>query len=146
MGADCVPVGIMDPVAGVVGVLHCGWRGLVADIVGSTLSVMVNCGALLARCTAVLGASICGTCYPVPIERAEAVAEVDPQARGTAPDGQPCIDVGGSVARHLRRAGLVVQTVAECTAESERCFSYRRDGRTGRQGLAVVIGVADRDE
>lgn len=144
MGADCVPVGIMDPVAGVIGVLHCGWRGLVVGIVGSTLSVMVDSGAVLSRCTAVLGASICGACYPVPTERAEAVAAVDPQSRSTAPDGQPSIDVGASVARQLRRAGLVVRTVGECTAESERCFSYRRDGRTGRQGLAVVIESAGR--
>ncbi len=141
MGADCVPAGIMDPVAGVIGALHCGWRGLVVDIVGATLSVMVEQGALLSRCTAVLGATICGQCYPVPAERADEVAAIDPDSRQTAPDGQPCIDVGGVVTRRLQREGVTVNRVPECTAESGRCFSYRRDRQTGRQGLAVSLAA-----
>lgn len=145
MGADCVPAGVMDPVAGVVGVLHCGWRGLVVDIVGSTLDAMVRHGADLSRCTAVLGAAICGECYPVPPSRADEVAAVDPASRQTAEDGQPCIDVGEAVARRLHHEGLSVHRVNECTAQSTRCFSYRRDRRTGRQGLVVVMDAGVRN-
>ena len=30
-----------------------------------------------------------------------------------------------------------------CTVEDPRLFSYRRDGVTGRQGMAVVVSAGD---
>jgi copper oxidase (laccase) domain-containing protein len=33
LGADCAPLLLADPIAGVVGAAHCGWKGLAAGIV-----------------------------------------------------------------------------------------------------------------
>ena len=40
MGADCVPVLFYDPVKGVIGSVHAGWRGTVQSIASATIKVM----------------------------------------------------------------------------------------------------------
>ncbi len=43
--ADCVPVLLADPVAGVLGAAHCGRSGLVAGVVPATVARMRDLGA-----------------------------------------------------------------------------------------------------
>lgn len=58
--ADCVPLLLADPVAGVIGVAHAGRRGLVAGIVQATLQALFGLGAQAGRLRAVLGPAIGG--------------------------------------------------------------------------------------
>ena len=144
LGADCVPLALIGDDDITVAVAHCGWRGLVAGIVESVVARMHARGAGVHR--AIVGASVCGQCYPVPTERAEEVAASCPEpiARAallTCADGQPGIDVAAGIRAQLRALGIdpaVVSSPAGCTVEDTGLFSYRRDGRTGRQGIAVV--------
>jgi len=53
--ADCVPVLLADPVAGVVGAVHAGRRGLVAGVVQAALATMVAEGARVNRVRAAIG-------------------------------------------------------------------------------------------
>lgn len=43
--ADCVPILLCDPWAHVIGVAHCGWKGLQSKIIKSTVEAMQNKGA-----------------------------------------------------------------------------------------------------
>lgn len=63
--ADCVPVALADPIAGIAGAAHAGWRGAVGGIVETTVSAMTTLGSNPANIRAVMGPSICAECFEV---------------------------------------------------------------------------------
>jgi YfiH family protein len=141
VAADCVPVLLGDGEAGVVAVVHAGWRGVLSDVVGTTLASMAELGASPARTRAVVGPAICGSCYDVPRERYDAVVAVAPSAGTVAADGRPGLDLRAAVVSRLRSSGVVTTLHGGCTYESQDLYSYRRDPVTGRHGGVVVLGV-----
>jgi polyphenol oxidase len=128
--ADCVPVLLADPVAGVVGVAHAGRKGMVAGVVPAVLAAMRELGA--ADVTARIGPSVCGRCYEVPAEMRAAVADEEPASWATSRAGTPALDVSAGVVAQLRRAGVGVRRLEGCTVEDTGLYSYRRDHTTGR--------------
>lgn len=140
LAADCVPIVLADARMGVIAAVHCGWRGLVAGIVPNALAAMRALGAQ--RVQAVIGPSICGSCYGVPAERVALVRDAVPGAQAAAAcretDQGWAIDVAGGVSAALADAGVAWTRVPGCTAERADLFSFRRDARTGRQGMIVV--------
>lgn len=138
LAADCVPLVLADRQGTVIAAVHCGWKGLGAGVVSAAVSVMRAHGARGIR--AVVGPSICAACYPVPLERVTALrSSVHPVVAAAAiPTGvSPQINVAGGVLAQLSLLGISASVVPGCTAESVELFSYRRDGVTGRQGIAV---------
>lgn len=135
LAADCVPLALADPGAGVIGAVHCGWRGLVAGVVPATLAAMRDLGAR--RITAVLGPSICGSCYEVPAARIDEVRVAVGEATAGACVRGRHLNVAAGVRDQLALDGVSAQIVPGCTAEDARLFSFRRDGVTGRQGMMV---------
>jgi hypothetical protein len=143
--ADCAPVLLADPAAGVVGALHAGWRGLAAGVVEAGVAAMAALGADPAATTGLVGPAVGGCCYEVGPEVREAVGDRLPAALATTRDGRPALDPAAGAAQALALAGVGQVTVAaECTFDlEERHFSHRRDaGRTGRQAglIALVSG------
>ena len=134
-GADCSPIVVADESAGVIAAVHCGWRGVVAGIVPATLAVFTQLGATAQW--ALVGPTICATCYPVGADVADEFASVGGVVR-TAANGQPSVDVRASVARQFADHGVQVNHHGGCTFEDVTLFSYRRDGVTGRQGAAIA--------
>jgi len=136
--ADCVPVLLADPAAGVVGVAHAGRRGAVARTALRAVEAMRDLGAR--DVSAVLGPSICGRCYEVPPALRAQVAADDPVASTTTWDGAPALDVAALVLEQLVGAGVRAEQLPGCTAERADLWSYRRDGAaSGRfAGLAWV--------
>ena len=58
--ADCVPVLLTDPVAGVVAAVHAGREGVRKGVLPATLSAMAGRGARARHVTALLGPAVCG--------------------------------------------------------------------------------------
>ena len=141
LAADCVPLGLADPDSGVIGVVHCGWRGLTVGVIEATVNRMHEVGAT--RIVAVIGPSVCRTCYPVPVERIDALrATLSLRAFAAAcPDTRPAIDVAAAVGAQLAENGVDLAVhVAGCTVETPSLYSFRRDRRTGRHGLLIASG------
>lgn len=160
LGADCAVVALHGSRAdgsGVIAVAHCGWRGLVADIVGNVVAGVIDIGgAAPSSLQAVVGPAICGECYRVPRERCDTVrGECSPAvaeaaivktdtARDTATDGG--VDITAGVRARLEELDVHCAVVMGCTREDERWYSLRRavdhDGpraRTGRHALGIVL-------
>jgi YfiH family protein len=141
LAADCLPVLLADPAAGVVGAAHAGRQGLAAGVLQAALEAMQALGARPAApppCSARRRAAAATRCRRSwrsrwrPPSRAAA----RPPARGT-----DSVDLTAGATACCAPPGLTdVRAVGGCTLEQpERFFSYRRDGRTGRHAGVVWL-------
>lgn len=138
--ADCTPVLLADPVAGVVAAAHAGRPGMVAGVVPAAVHAMTELGADPARIVARTGPAVCGRCYEVPEAMRAEVAAVEPAAHAETSWGTPAVDVGAGVHAQLARAGVLDRVQSPvCTLESGDHFSYRRDRTTGRLASYVWL-------
>ena len=146
--ADCIPVLFCDPVAGVVGAAHAGWKGAVEGIVGNTVDAMQKLGARLERITAAIGPAISGANYEVGPDFAAAITARNPPTAAFifTPEGKrEHFDLPGFVLSELDGLSLAsIESVGGCTyADPGRYFSHRyathQGTTTGRQ--IAVIGM-----
>lgn len=139
LAADCVPLVLADPRAGVIAAVHCGWRGLGAGVVGAAVATMRELGAVAIE--AVVGPAICARCYPVPAERTASLRQALPSQISDVAcierSGTSFIDVRAGASAQLAALGIAALHVDVCTNESTDLFSYRRDTVTGRQGMII---------
>ncbi|WP_408907123.1 peptidoglycan editing factor PgeF [Streptomyces cavernicola] len=138
--ADCTPVLLADPVAGVVGAAHAGRPGLVAGVVPAVIEAMTELGAEASRIVARTGPAVCGRCYEVPVRMRADVAAVESAAHSETSWGTPAVDVTAGVHAQLERLGVTNREQSPvCTLESEDHFSYRRERTTGRLAAYVWL-------
>jgi YfiH family protein len=130
--ADCGPLLLADPQAGVVAAAHAGWRGALAGVVEAAVAAMERLGAVRTRMVAAVGPMIRQPCYEVGSDLMERFAAADPtNARFFAPaarDGHAMFDLAGYIAARLKDAGVGrIEDLGHCTyADPARFFSYRR--------------------
>jgi polyphenol oxidase len=147
--ADCAPVLLADPVAGIIGAAHAGWRGALAGVLDATLAAMATLGAAPARVAAVVGPCIGQASYEVAADLRDAVLERDgADSRffidGTRP-GRWQFDLAGYCEARLREAGVATVMVTSLdTLADARFFSHRRrtlagGGAIGHQLSAIVM-------
>ncbi|MEU1315468.1 peptidoglycan editing factor PgeF [Streptomyces tibetensis] len=131
--ADCVPVLLADPAAGIVAAAHAGRPGMIAGVVPAALRAMTELGAEPSRIVARTGPTVCGRCYEVPEAMRAEVSAVEPAAYAETSWGTPAVDVSAGVHAQLERLGVRDREQSPvCTLESRDHFSYRRDRTTGR--------------
>lgn len=71
--ADCVPLFFVDPVRKAIGLTHSGWRGTAARIGKNTVETMEKAyGSKPEDIIAVIGPSVCQSCYEISEDVAEA--------------------------------------------------------------------------
>jgi polyphenol oxidase len=130
MTADCLPVAVArtngDTPA--LALLHVGWRGLLAGVIGNGVE------AVGGKPAAAIGPGIGPCCYEVGAEVAERfdAGLVDERK----------LDLWTGAERALRAAGVEeIERTDLCTAcHPDLFFSHRRDqGTTGRQGVIGLV-------
>ncbi len=136
LGADCVPL-VMT--AGDFAIAaHIGWRGFVDGMTSTILGLLAAHGVAASEAQIVLGPAICGRCYGIPEERADAIRAVSANAVGIARHGGPGADIRIGLTEQWEAVGARVTTIGPCTAEDHSSFSHRRDGVTGRQAGVIA--------
>ena len=143
LAADCVPVILVEPVAGVVAAVHSGWRGLALDVVGAAVGEMVAAGARAAGRAGPAGSGDLRVLLPG--ARGAGARRWRGSARRRSrppPTASPPSTCGPGWSARLDELGATSTLVGGCTAEDPGLYSHRRDGLTGRQGGAVAIVAA----
>ena len=110
--ADCVPIVLHDPVAGVLACVHAGWRGTVARVTAAALAAMQGLGARPSDVVAGIGPAVGADRYQVGPDVHEAVSRsFGPAAPGfIRPDpsapGRWLLDLPSANRHALREAGV----------------------------------------
>jgi hypothetical protein len=109
MAADCTPIVLYDPAAGVLGCVHSGWRGTTTRVVDAALEAMVTLGAQPGRTIAAVGPAVAAEGYQVGPEVADAAMAAFGDVDGlVAPDGTGrfTFDLWAANLRILAEAGV----------------------------------------
>ncbi|ODM28363.1 multi-copper polyphenol oxidoreductase [Marinobacter adhaerens] len=143
--ADCLPVVLSDSEGTVVGAAHCGWRSLCGGVIENLVNVMAVAPETL---QAWLGPAIGPDSFEVGPEVRDAFLEYDPKAARAfkakgARAGHFMADIYVLATLRLNHLGVSSVTGGGlCTVQdSDRFFSYRRDGQTGR--MATLVWLVD---
>lgn len=147
--ADCVPVLLCDPEAGVAAAIHCGWRSTVSDILGMAVDKMIQLGALPGKIHAAIGPGIDMCCFETGAEVPQAIEKLlDGNCGNTyfavGDTGKYMVDLKETNRLRLLQLGLKNKNVSvsdECTfCNYERYWSHRKtNGQRGSQGALIVI-------
>ncbi|WP_084282629.1 peptidoglycan editing factor PgeF [Deefgea rivuli] len=141
MTADCLPVLFCDQQGSVVAAAHAGWRGLCDGVLENTVAAMaVPADSIMAW----LGPAIGPTAFEVGDDVREAFMQRDVAAAAAfalQADGKWLADMYLLARQRLNRLGISqIYGGTECTFnDSERYFSYRRDGVTGRMASLIWL-------
>jgi YfiH family protein len=137
--ADCAPVLIYDPIAGVVAGVHSGWRGTAADIVGKTVGELRHLYESQPEDLIVyVGPAAGACCYEVGDDVADRFPRRHSREIG---GGKYLFDNRGAVLQQLLDAGVHPSHIgmdARCTICDGRLHSYRRDGPASGRMFAVI--------
>lgn len=147
LAADCVPVVLHDPAAGVLACVHAGWRGTVARACAAAVAAMIRLGARPAGIVAGIGPAIGADSYQVGPEVAAAVEAEFGAAGIIRPDGTGRWLLGLAAANRLvlREAGLPdgnIHAAARTTGDG-LFFSDRAVRPCGRLALVARLRHPD---
>ncbi|MCL2392331.1 MAG: peptidoglycan editing factor PgeF [Oscillospiraceae bacterium] len=143
--ADCVPILFHDPVAGVVGAVHAGWRGTAANIAGAAIRKMEETGCISKNINAAIGPCISKCCFETDIDVVDGLSEV------LSEDIQNCVekhkekykvDLKEANKLLLLRTGVSNITISdECTScHNHKYWSHRRTkGNRGSQATLIKL-------
>jgi len=126
--ADCVPVMVIAPEAGVAGAFHAGWRGTCAKVVEKGIELLLNrLGRRTSRIIATIGPAIRKCCYQVGSEVREAFEAANHEVGSLFEDDR--LDLVAANRRQLEKAGITeILDCGLCTGcRTDLFFSWRKE-------------------
>ncbi len=143
--ADCLPVYLFDPKNQVVGLLHCGWKGIAKNILEKGIKKMTkDFGSSPQNILAGIGPGISKCHFEVGEDVAKKLCgRLD--RNSAAKNNKFFVDLKGLVKMRLLRLGLKEKNIeinSDCTAcLSDKYFSFRKDKPRWPQTMVAVIGM-----
>ena len=139
--ADCAPIALICETS-VIGIIHAGWRGLLAGIVENACTEMRKLGGY--PTIAVVGPCI----YPKHYEFGSGelkhmTREFGPTVESETKEGTPALDIPETAKIALRRSNVLdTLFIGGCTASSEKHWSHRVGGNIERQAMIAWLEEA----
>ncbi len=136
--ADCTPVLLCDPIAGIIGAIHAGWRGTEQLVTINGVRAMTELGARPERIYAFIGASASGENYEV---GSEVATLFESSYYKELPNGKCLLDIKKANRDQLLIAGVPLEQIEinpRCTITDDALHSYRRDGKRSGRMFAVI--------
>jgi len=155
-GADCFPVYFEDETHGIIGLAHCGWRGITDGILEETVRAIESLvseeneiprqarndkSEMLQSIKVTIGPGICEKHFEIKEDILENFSEY-PEAIIREGEGI-YIDLRAIMKTQLKRLGMTDERIidrGECTyCLTEKYFSYRRDKPEHLEAQAAYI-------
>lgn len=144
--ADCYPILLHDPVKGVVGALHAGWRGVAAGILPRALELMKSHFASSSGAVRIaVGPGISGSHFQVGPEVVQQFEQAGLLFYRSDPShpGKFLLNLEQAIRIQALRGGIAPQNywaLGRCTYADPEFFSHRRDkGQTGRMWALIML-------
>jgi hypothetical protein len=145
--ADCVPILLSDPKAGVIAALHAGWRGSALGIACRGIERMVQLGADPEQIVVAIGPCIHACCYEVGEDfrlRVEELLGDEICKRFLKPRGDklyadlPELNRQFLLASHVKKEHIDISPACTC-CHPDRYFSHRAShGKRGTMAAMIV--------
>ena len=149
MTADCLPLLLCDKQGSVVGAVHAGWRGLAAGIIEATVremdvapqDLMAWLGPAISQQAFEVGEEVRALFVDANRQAAAAFTPSPLMGEGKGEGDKWLADIYMLARLRLNALGITqIYGGKYCTyRESEKFFSYRRDGVTGRMGAFIWL-------
>ncbi len=127
-GADCFPAYCEEREAGIIGLAHCGWRGIVDGIIVETIVAIKKQGGKVENIIITIGPGICAKHFEV---QNDILPVFDLFSQFVSHDDGIRVDLRGIMKKQIQELGIPSGNVfdnGECTyCLPEKYFSYRRD-------------------
>jgi YfiH family protein len=151
LAADCAPVLLCDPHAGVIAAAHAGWRGAVGGVIESAVELMTTLGADPGKTAAAVGPCLSQASFEIGPDVEEAVLNATPWAEHLFESGQgdrKHFDLKRYCLSRLARLGIAhMDALADDTlTQPDRYFSHRRAVKAGERdcgrNMSAIVLVA----
>ncbi|MEK7142915.1 MAG: peptidoglycan editing factor PgeF [Patescibacteria group bacterium] len=139
--ADCLPIFFYDPSLRIVGLLHAGWRGILAQIVPKALEKFNNCGTDADNLIVGIGPGICQRHFVVQKDVLDKFKEYNHKAVFIRNhDGY--VDLKKTVLDDLKNAGVLAENI-EISSDCPVCHnglygSFRKEGAKAPVQAAII--------
>jgi YfiH family protein len=137
--ADCQGVILHDPERNVIGVVHCGWRGSVQNILGKTVKRMEEeFSSRPGSIHAAIGPSLGPCCAEF-----QGHEQYFPESFRRFQVRENFFDLWAISCRQLMDAGIPedhIEIAGACTrCRTDLFYSYRKEGKTGRFAVVAML-------
>lgn len=140
--ADCVPAYFYEPKNGILGITHCGWRGVAGGIMENTLDKIFELGGKAENIAVVVGPGICKKHFEIKedaLNKFRSYPEFIIRS-----DDRIFIDLKGIIKKQLGNFQIKSEKIEdnpECTFENNKYFSFRRDKPKIIEAMVAIIGT-----
>lgn len=140
--ADCAPLFMYDPDAGVIALAHAGWKGTLARIVQRTIEAMAKLGSKPENIISWIGPMAHSCCYEVSEELVQAFVAEFTELPPNVICEERHLNLVQINAMQMTEAGVPKENISlsnVCTIHrAEHFFSYRADGGPTGRILSVL--------